>query len=89
MPCISTEGSGPKKIGSYYEVNFIDYVAKKLTFEKTFCLNFFIKNSNPFFGSQSPKQQSDWRPALGYENVDVTPLPAHPTTNQLVQVSNL
>jgi tektin-3 len=28
---------------------------------------------------------SDWRPAIGYENVDVTPLPAHPTTNQLVQ----
>lgn len=28
---------------------------------------------------------SDWRPAVGYENVDVTALPAHPTTNQLVQ----
>ena len=28
---------------------------------------------------------SDWRPAMGYENVDVTPLPAHPTTNHLVQ----
>lgn len=34
---------------------------------------------------QAPKQLSDWRPAMGYENVDVTPLPAHPTTNQLVQ----
>lgn len=22
---------------------------------------------------------------MGYENVDITPLPAHPTTNQLVQ----
>lgn len=28
---------------------------------------------------------SDWRPAHGYENVEVTPLPTHPTTNQLVQ----
>lgn len=28
---------------------------------------------------------SDWRPAHGYENVEVTPLPQYPTTNQLVQ----
>jgi tektin-3 len=28
---------------------------------------------------------SDWKPSVGYENIDVMPLSAHPTTNQLVQ----
>lgn len=86
MPCISTQDSGPKKIGSYYEVNFNVYFTKKNLHRKKSFPSCLIKNWYRLFGFQPPKQHSDWRPALGYENVDVTPLPSHPTTNQLVQV---
>lgn len=71
--------------------------SKEKLFVPTFILwtNFCypLKPKSPFLEAlsilvyffQPPKHSSDWRPAVGYENVDVTPLPAHPTTNQLVQ----
>jgi hypothetical protein len=66
------------------------FISKKENIKKEIQRKILVSGRYKKFKSlvlQAPKQQSDWRPALGYENVDVTPLPSHPTTNQLVQVS--